>query len=153
MQMANMLESPLAMSLERGKVPYVAFDLHPSRLRPAREAGFNVFYGDASRPAVSPALHSMPLSLCSILLDSALDWPVMMCSAVMASACPVQVLEAAGITDPVALAVAYTARARRCVCALNLPHSMLLRSALPLVFASDSGAELASSTVPLLLYS
>ncbi len=53
-QMANMLESPLAMSLERGKVPYVAFDMHPARLKPAREAGFNVFYGDASRPAVSP---------------------------------------------------------------------------------------------------
>ena len=68
MQMANMLESPLAMSLERGKVPYVAFDLHPSRLRPAREAGFNVFYGDASRPAVSLALHSMPLCLCWVLL-------------------------------------------------------------------------------------
>ena len=50
--MANMLESPLAMSLERGKVPYVAFDMHPARLRPAREAGFNVYYGDASRPAV-----------------------------------------------------------------------------------------------------
>lgn len=51
-QMANMLESPLAMSLERGTVPYVAFDMHPARLKPAREAGFNVFYGDASRPAV-----------------------------------------------------------------------------------------------------
>lgn len=54
--MANMLESPLAMSLERGKVPYVAFDMHPARLRPAREAGFNVVYGDASRPAVSIAV-------------------------------------------------------------------------------------------------
>ena len=68
MQMANMLESPLAMSLERGMVPYVAFDLHPSRLRPAREAGFNVYYGDASRPAVGPALRSVPICLCSILL-------------------------------------------------------------------------------------
>ena len=58
--MANMLESPLAMSLERGKVPYVAFDMQPARLRPAREAGFNVFYGDASRPAVRSCapLHS-----------------------------------------------------------------------------------------------
>ena len=89
MQMANMLESPLAMSLERGKVPYVAFDLHPSRLRPAREAGFNVFYGDASRPAVSPALHSMPLSLCSILLNPALGWPAVRCSAVMLRTRPV----------------------------------------------------------------
>jgi hypothetical protein len=50
--LANMLESPLAVSLERGRVPYVAFDLQPSRMRSAREAGFNVFYGDASRPAV-----------------------------------------------------------------------------------------------------
>ena len=72
MQMANMLESPLAMSLERGKVPYVAFDLHPSRLRPAREAGFNVFYGDASRPAVSSAVHSMTMYICSFLLSNGL---------------------------------------------------------------------------------
>ena len=69
MQMANMLESPLAMSLERGKVPYVAFDMHPSRLRPAREAGFNVYYGDASRPAVSScsARHASVLLLHSAL--------------------------------------------------------------------------------------
>lgn len=73
MQMANMLESPLAMSLERGKVPYVAFDMHPSRLKPAREAGFNVFYGDASRPAVGPAPHSMLLCFCCILLSSRLS--------------------------------------------------------------------------------
>lgn len=52
--LASMLESPLGMSLERGRVPYVAFDLQPSRLRRAREAGFNVLYGDASRPAVRP---------------------------------------------------------------------------------------------------
>ena len=65
--LANMLESPLAMSLDRGHVPYVAFDLQPSRLRAAREAGFNVFYGDASRPAVrtrpAPAL-PRPALLC-----------------------------------------------------------------------------------------
>ncbi|BDA40681.1 Glutathione-regulated potassium-efflux system protein KefB [Coccomyxa sp. Obi] len=71
--LASMLESPLGMSLERGRVPYVAFDLQPSRLRRAREAGFNVLYGDASRPAV---------------------------------------LEAAGIAEPRAIAVVYTARAR-----------------------------------------
>lgn len=57
--LANMLESPLAMSLERGRVPYVAFDLQPSRLRSAHEAGFNVFYGDASRPAVCPPIHDV----------------------------------------------------------------------------------------------
>lgn len=59
--LANMLESPLAMSLERGCVPYIAFDLQPSRLRRAREAGFNVLYGDASRHAVGrccPLAHS-----------------------------------------------------------------------------------------------
>jgi hypothetical protein len=55
--LANMLESPLAMSLERGRVPYIAFDLQPSRLRRAREAGFNVLYGDASRPAVRPTCY------------------------------------------------------------------------------------------------
>lgn len=42
----------MKVSLERGRVPYVAFDLQPSRLRTAREAGFNVVYGDASRPVV-----------------------------------------------------------------------------------------------------
>ncbi len=62
--MANMLESPLAMSLERGKVPYVAFDMHPARLKPAREAGFNVLYGDASRPSVSPPWVFSDCQLC-----------------------------------------------------------------------------------------
>ncbi|KAK9841217.1 hypothetical protein WJX74_002016 [Apatococcus lobatus] len=49
---ANMLESPFAISLERGKVPYVAFDMSPHRLEAARAAGFNVMYGDATRPQV-----------------------------------------------------------------------------------------------------
>lgn len=30
---ANMLDSPLAETLERGRVPYVAFDLQPTRLK------------------------------------------------------------------------------------------------------------------------
>ena len=50
---ANMLESPFAISLERGKVPYVAFEMSPHRLEAAREAGFNVMYGDATRPQVT----------------------------------------------------------------------------------------------------
>eukprot|EP00891_Asterochloris_glomerata_P001180 jgi/Astpho2/1180/Aster-07718 len=70
---ANMLENPLSVSLGRGKVPYVAFDLQPARVKGAREAGFNILYGDASRPSV---------------------------------------LRAAGINNPRALAVVYTARAR-----------------------------------------
>lgn len=41
----NMLESPLSQALERGQVPYVAFDLQPSRIKAARAAGFNVLYG------------------------------------------------------------------------------------------------------------
>ena len=41
----NMLESPLSQTLERGQVPYVAFDLQPSRIKAARAAGFNVLYG------------------------------------------------------------------------------------------------------------
>jgi len=61
--LANMLESPLAMSLERGRVPYIAFDLQPSRLRRAREAGFNVLYGDASRQAVRCCTPPAPLGL------------------------------------------------------------------------------------------
>ena len=43
---ANMLQSPLAESLERGQVPYVAFDLQVERLKNARAAGFNVVYGN-----------------------------------------------------------------------------------------------------------
>ena len=65
--LANMLESPLAMSLERGRVPYVAFDLQPSRLRAAREAGFNVFYGDASRPAVRRPSGAPRMAQCATL--------------------------------------------------------------------------------------
>ncbi|KAK9810162.1 hypothetical protein WJX72_005895 [[Myrmecia] bisecta] len=71
--LANMLESPFAVSLERGQVPYVAFDLVPARLKPAREAGFNVLYGDGSRP---------------------------------------QVLRAAGVEQPRACVVVYTARGK-----------------------------------------
>jgi len=44
----NMLESPLSQTLERGQVPYVAFDLQPARIKAARAAGFNVLYGSAS---------------------------------------------------------------------------------------------------------
>ena len=47
--LVNMLESPLSQTLERGAVPYVAFDLQPARIKAARNAGFNVLYGDASR--------------------------------------------------------------------------------------------------------
>ena len=47
--LVNMLESPLSQTLERGPVPYVAFDLRPARIKAARRAGFNVLYGDASR--------------------------------------------------------------------------------------------------------
>ena len=47
--LVNMLESPLSQTLERGPVPYVAFDLQPARIKAARAAGFNVLYGDASR--------------------------------------------------------------------------------------------------------
>lgn len=49
--LVNMLESPLSQTLERGPVPYVAFDLQPARIKAARNAGFNVLYGDASRYA------------------------------------------------------------------------------------------------------
>ncbi len=53
---ANMLESPFAISLERGRVPYVAFDMAPQKLDAARAAGFNVLYGDGSRPQVRSGL-------------------------------------------------------------------------------------------------
>eukprot|EP00884_Botryococcus_braunii_P021010 jgi/Botrbrau1/7593/Bobra.0159s0042.1 len=73
---ANMLQSPLAQGLggPGGVSPsYVAFDLQPVRVKTAREMGFNVQYGDASRPMV---------------------------------------LHAAGVENPQALAVVYTARGR-----------------------------------------
>lgn len=43
-----MLESP---ALGR-PVPYVVFDLTVARVQAAQEAGFNVLYGDGSRPKV-----------------------------------------------------------------------------------------------------
>ncbi|PRW56322.1 K(+) efflux antiporter chloroplastic [Chlorella sorokiniana] len=45
---ANMLESP---ALGR-PVPYMVFDLTVARVQAAQEAGFNVLYGDGSRPKV-----------------------------------------------------------------------------------------------------
>ncbi len=35
-----------------GGVPYIAFDMQPNRIDEARAAGFNVRFGDASRPSV-----------------------------------------------------------------------------------------------------
>lgn len=52
---ANMLESPLAISAESSPVRYIGFDLQPSRIKAARLAGFNVTYGDGSRPSVIKA--------------------------------------------------------------------------------------------------
>jgi len=43
---ANMIESPLAISMENRQMPYIAFDLSPDRIRNARAAGFNVMYGN-----------------------------------------------------------------------------------------------------------
>ena len=56
-------------------LPHTAFRpaMQPARVKGAREAGFNILYGDASRPSV---------------------------------------LRAAGVNNPRALAVVYTARAR-----------------------------------------
>jgi Kef-type K+ transport system membrane component KefB/voltage-gated potassium channel Kch len=48
---ANAVESPLSGA----PPPYVAFDLNPGRVRAAREAGFNVLYGDGSRAQVLEA--------------------------------------------------------------------------------------------------
>ena len=84
---ANALESPLAGGGgARGPPPYIAFDLNPGRVRAARDAGFNVLYGDGSRS---------------------------------------QVLEAAGVGEPSAIVVCYTARARA------VTATRALREALP----------------------
>ena len=76
---ANMLESPFAISLERGRVPYVAFDMSPTRLEAARAAGFNVMYGNAIRPQVTPHLFmSVTLSLLTstqVLLMTLMEMP------------------------------------------------------------------------------
>jgi voltage-gated potassium channel Kch len=48
---ANMLEA-LLLPGSKSPVPYVAFDLTVPRVQAGQEAGFNVLYGDGSRPAV-----------------------------------------------------------------------------------------------------
>lgn len=49
---ANMLESPLALS-NKGSMPaYIGFDMQPTRIQAARDVGFNVTYGDGSRASV-----------------------------------------------------------------------------------------------------
>ena len=45
---ANMIESPLAVSLESRQMPYVAFDHRADRCNSARAAGFNVTFGNGS---------------------------------------------------------------------------------------------------------
>lgn len=45
---ANMIESPLAVSLESRQMPYIAFDHRADRCNSARAAGFNVTYGNGS---------------------------------------------------------------------------------------------------------
>lgn len=45
---ANMIESPLAMSLESRQLPYIAFDHRADRCNSAKAAGFNVTFGNGS---------------------------------------------------------------------------------------------------------
>ena len=45
---ANMIESPLAVSLESRQMPYVAFDHRADRCKSAKAAGFNVTFGNGS---------------------------------------------------------------------------------------------------------
>ena len=62
--MANMVASPLARSGGKGPLSYLAFDLDPARLTAARAAGFNIVYGDGSRPDVLHAAGvKQPLAL------------------------------------------------------------------------------------------
>ena len=53
---ANMIESPLAVSLESRQMPYVAFDHRADRCNSAKAAGFNVTFGNGS-PNVSLHCH------------------------------------------------------------------------------------------------
>jgi len=52
---ANMLESPLAVSPDSQLPSYIGFDLQPNRIQAARDVGFKVTYGDGSRPSVVKA--------------------------------------------------------------------------------------------------
>ncbi|GFH14216.1 RCK N-terminal domain-containing protein [Haematococcus lacustris] len=53
--LAALLDSPMASLKDDAVRNYVAFDLDPIRVQVARAAGFNVVYGDGSRPAVLKA--------------------------------------------------------------------------------------------------
>jgi voltage-gated potassium channel Kch len=62
--LANMVASPLARSGNIRPLSYLAFDLDPARLTAARSAGFNIVYGDGSRPDVLHAAGvKQPLAL------------------------------------------------------------------------------------------
>ena len=66
---ANMLLAPHGQEPEPGSgAPYVAFDIHSDRVAQAREQGFNVMYGDASRTQV-PAPGRRLLALVSMAAD------------------------------------------------------------------------------------
>ena len=49
--------SAVAIKLRSAGVPFIALDLDPHRIAQARESGFPVFYGNATRPEVLAAVH------------------------------------------------------------------------------------------------
>jgi len=56
--------------LEKEVLPHVAVDLDPTRVRQARKAGENVFYGDATDPAMLDALGLARARLVMVCSDS-----------------------------------------------------------------------------------
>lgn len=134
---ANMLESPLAVSLESRQLPYIAFDQSVERVKNARAAGFNVVYGNGSAAVSLPQFLIRPRhSINATALDFSSWTPDRGCgtrtlpkrkhgsptervlienvSKIFSTRSgPVaQVLHAAGVEEPRALVLVYTARAR-----------------------------------------
>lgn len=59
----------VAVMVQQGGRPYIAFDLDLDRVRLGRERGFNVFYGDASRPEVLRAARAEHALLVVVTMD------------------------------------------------------------------------------------
>lgn len=59
----------VAVMLQQGGRPYIGFDLDMERVRIGRERGFNVFYGDASRPEVLRAAQAGRAGLVVVTMD------------------------------------------------------------------------------------
>jgi voltage-gated potassium channel Kch len=125
---ANMLGGSAAAAAG-SPVPFVAFDLTVDRVQAAQRAGFNVLYGDAARPKVRrrrrPVCRVCPggsrggAAFCGVPGRQGRERPpaggwaaVPPGARRVRPALRAQVLHAAGVGKPRAIAVCYTARQR-----------------------------------------